>query len=125
MLAGGKEVNYLMINGEVFGSQKRFPGEYDFGKDYNNVQIYGCSIDSNGLKFDALSQSNNPGSTDPYYPLTAEFNRISIVFCEAIYLKEKYILVKCFDRMTGKSWIYGDIVWIKLKDVGGVLNPAK
>ena len=125
MLANGKEVNYLMLNGEVFCSQKRFPGEYDFGKDYDDVQIYGCSIDSKGLKFGALSQSNDPGSTGSYYPSTAEFKRISIVFCEAIFLKEKYILVKCYNRMTGISWIYGDIVWIKLKDVGGVLNPAK
>ena len=125
MLANSKDVNYLMLNGEVFCSQKRFPGEYDFGKDYDDVQIYGCSIDSKGLKFGALSQSNNPGSTGSYYPSTAEFNRISIVFCEAIYLKEKYILVKCGSRMTGTSWIYGDIVWIKLKDVGGVLTPAK
>lgn len=125
MLANGKDVNYLILNGEVFASQKRYPGEYDFGKDYSGVQIYGCSIDSKGLKFDALSQSNNPGSTGSYYPSTAEFNRISIVFCEVIYLKEKYILVRCDARMTGTSWIYGDIVWIKLKDVGGVLTPAK
>ena len=125
MLANGKDVNYLMLNGEVFGSEKRFPAEYDFGKSYDSVQIYGCSITENGFKFDALSQSNNPGSTGSYYPSTAEFNRISIVFCEAIYLKEKYILVRCDSRMTGTSWIYGDIVWIKLKDVGGVLNPAQ
>ena len=125
MLAKGKEVNYLMLNGEVFGSQKRYPGEYDFGKEYNSVQIYGCSIDSKGLKFDALSQSNDHGSTGSYYPSNAAFEKICIVFGEAIYLKEKYILVKCFNRMTGISLIYGDIVWIKLKDVGGVLTPAK
>lgn len=125
MLANGKDVNYLMLNGEVFGAQKRYPGEYDFGKDYDNIQIYECSIDSKGLNFSALMQSNGHDPTGSYYPSNADFKKICIVFGEAIYLKEKYILVKCFNRMTGSSWIYGDIVWIKLKDVGGVLTPAK
>ena len=92
MLANGKDVNYLMLNGEVFGSEKRFPGKYDFGRGYDYVKIYGCSITENGVKFSPLLPSNIPNT---YSPTTAEINQISIVSCKVTYQKEIYIYWSC------------------------------
>lgn len=122
MFVNGKDVNYLMLNGEVFGSEKRFPAEYDFGRGYDYVKIYGCSITENGVKFSPLLPSNIPNT---YSPTTAEINQISIVSCKVTYQKEIYILVLCSKREGIPDWVKEDNVWVKLKDVGGVLKPAK
>lgn len=124
MLADGKEVNYLMLNGEVFGSKKRFPAMYDLGKSYENVQVYKCDINSSSKivfseKHDRSVTSGNDTSVD------AQVNSISLVFAEQTYNHEKYILLKDSTSFIGTGWEYETNVWVKLKDVGGVLTPAK
>ena len=50
MLANGKDVNYLMLNGEVFGSQSALPRFYRFKRELDkNSKPYSLIVDSNNL----------------------------------------------------------------------------
>lgn len=119
MLANSKDVNYLMLNGEVFGSEKRFPGKYTFGKYHIDVNIYNVNVDP----------KNGPivnKSSDTATISLAE----SIVFQELNFKNEKYVLVKSFNRyvkldndLNVVGYLSNDIVWVKLADLGGKMTP--
>ncbi len=119
MLANGKDVNYLMLNGEVFGSQKRFPGKFTFGKNHIDVNIYNVNVDP----------KNGPIATKSSDTATISLAE-SIVFQELNFKNEKYVLVKSFNRYVKPDdsiykagYLSNDIVWVKLADLGGKMTP--
>lgn len=123
MLFNGEEVNNLILGGETFVSQSKFPGKFTFGKSSVDAYLYDVSIDSNSrVSFVPLSYKDANGST---YKSSATIASQSIVYQEKISKGEKYILVRSADRAIGFGWILNDIVWVKLADLGGTMTPIK
>ena len=123
MLVNGEEVNNLILGGETFVSQSKFPGKFTFGKSSVDAYLYDVSIDSNSrVGFVPLGHKDANG---PTYKSSATIASQSIVYQEKISKGEKYILVRSADRAIVNGWIHDDIVWVKLADLGGTMTPIK
>lgn len=123
MLVNGEEVNNLILGGETFVSQNKFPGKFTFGKSSVDAYLYDVSIDSNSrVVFVPLTYTTTSGSI---YKSAATIASQSIVYQEKISKGEKYILVRSADRAIVNGWIHDDIVWVKLADLGGTMTPIK
>ena len=119
MLAGGKEVNYLMINGDVFESSKAWPKFYKFGasppqdttwyylkKNSNGELILVPQTDSHFLHTQISINKNN-----------------ELVYSTKFYKNEEYALIDC--AVVGTQQGFGDTdwvycaIWVKMSDLGG------
>ena len=134
MLANGKEVNYLMINGEVFGAKNNLPRYYRFGK---NSEVYQSELSYNAdnkADFYIPQYSNEicllkllaPSKT-LVAQLVKDVNSdiYALVFCKLTY---KYTGPNSYsDReYNGWSWIrpidFGGCT--PLEKMGGVNSPS-
>ena len=123
MLAGGKEVNYLMINGDVFQAKNNFLKLYKFGNNKENNRYFELAFDANQNPI--LNEVKAEQSLYyPYYKISlVNYNsaKVAMVF---LYKNEKYALAKCrfllnveTSDMTGiAATAY---LWIKMSDYGG------
>ena len=123
MLAGGKEVNYLMINGDVFESNKVWPRLYKFGA--SNVK--------GGYWYYLIKNSKGKLVPTPYLDssffttqITIEPNN-TLVYKTMMYEGQEYALVDCtlsgtYDGFETKMTNTNNIrcaVWIRMFDFGG------
>ena len=117
MLANGKEVNYLMIGGEVFAKKLTLPKLYSFGFPTNDGILYELKLDSDGTyNFAATNYDihlgfyNNMGS-----------NSVVPVFQILEYKGNNYALT-CGSKFLHQNGMPtgggAGIYWIKMSDFG-------
>ena len=116
MLAGGKEINYLMLNGEVFGSSNIFPKLYKFSNNRKHSFFYELDFDKNKNPILTLVNSN--------YSVALEDQDFAKVGFVLNYKNEKYALAKCTINWGSDSGSVSYIpvkayLWIKMSEYGG------
>ena len=123
MLAGGKEVNYLMINGEVFESNKAWPKFYKFKNYSSPLKWYKLQLDNNNnvtLVDDTVSAHGHI-----YFGVNMDK---AIVYKTIKYNGEEYALVDCVisiyqpNHNVNGGWELSDALhtaaWFKMSNLG-------
>ena len=109
MLAGGKEINYLMLNGEVFGAENNFPCFYKFGKRECNYHyspnFYHLDYDkkNNPIMSKAGAISTTSDNLVTYLPCDLDDMDKATVISIMIYKNEKYALTDCQTLVVAPS----------------------
>ena len=119
MLAGGKEVNYLMISGDVFESNKAWPKSYKFNADILKDTTW-YYLEKNGNGELILTPQ-----TDSHFLHTQIVisNKNVLVYRTMSYQNEEYALINCY--IVGTQQGFGDTdlvrcaIWVKMSDLGG------
>lgn len=118
MLAGGKEINYLMLNGEVFGAENNFPCFYKFAKSESvnhSPNYYMIGFDNqNNIIMEPGPDSNASGGG--YMGAKLYDKNKELVMLIIQYKNEKYALADC---NIGNTYSRRATVWIKMSDFGG------
>lgn len=121
MLANGKDVNYLMIGGEVFSAQSSLPKLYKFNRDLHaGSKSYSISYDdNNNFKFIESKL------TLTQYDLFFDNYRKVPVYRIINYKNIEYALVSCVMKSTiganisNPNFIISAQFWIRTSDAGG------
>ena len=121
MLANGKDVNYLMIGGEVFSAQSSLPKLYKFNRDLDaGSKSYSISYDdNNNFKFIESKL------TLTQYDLFFDNYRKVPVYRIINYKNIEYALVSALMKSTSGPNISNPNViisaqfWIRTSDAGG------
>lgn len=121
MFVNGENVNYLMLNGEVFSAQSSLPKLYKFNRDIDaGSKSYSISYDDkNNFKFIESKL------TLTQYDLFFENYRKVPVYRMINYKNIEYALVSCVMKSTiganisNPNFIISAQFWIRTSDAGG------
>lgn len=124
MLANGKEVNYLMLNGEVFAKDLKLPRFYRFQQNYYYVNSYELSLDSNNRPVFTVQR------TSDNYAITLHLHNYQKTLILQLIKSDNYLfgLAMCtatytFKNTNGSGGTYGrdvsQLSWFKMDDFGG------
>lgn len=120
MLAGGKEVNYLMINGDVFESNQNFGQNYKFATSNPRAKYYDVKFDNKGPIMVMAKTTTRTTSSSSDYTIEVDGLDSAMVYKIIVFQNEKYALTECRLIAKGSNNLAPHMpLWIKMSDFGG------
>ena len=121
MLAGGKEVNYLMINGDVFASNQNFGQNYNFSNSNPRAKYYDVKFDSDNKPIMSMAKMTaRTANTNLDYTIELDVPNSAMVYKIITFQNEKFALTECRLIVKGSNNIAPHMpLWIKMSDFGG------
>lgn len=120
MLAGGKEANYLMINGDVFESNQNFGQNYKFGNSNPRAKYYDVKFDNKRPMMVMAKTTTRTTSSSSNYTIEVDGLDSAMVYKIVVFQDEKYALTECRLIAKGSNNLAPHMpLWIKMSDFGG------